>query len=85
MAGSREKRYALLPNSLPPRGLSREIAATYIGVSPGTFDRMVADGRMPKPKPIGGRRVWDRLKVDQFFEALPELDADEGPWSRVAL
>lgn len=62
----------VLPQSLPPRGLSRVEAAQYIGVSPSLFDQMVEDGRMPKPKPINARKVWDRLKLDQAFEALPD-------------
>lgn len=32
-----------------PRGLSRVETARYIGVSPGTFDKLVDDGSMPKP------------------------------------
>jgi predicted DNA-binding transcriptional regulator AlpA len=68
----------VLPTSLPPRGLSRVEAAQYIGVSPSLFDQMVEDGRMPKPKPINARKVWDRLKLDQAFEALPDVDGDGG-------
>ena len=30
----------------------------YVGVSPGKFDELVRDGRMPPPKRIG-RKVWD--------------------------
>lgn len=66
-----------LPHSLPPRGLSRPVAAAYVGVSPHKFDEMVRDRRMPKPKPIDGRRVWDRLKLDEAFAALPE-EGEEG-------
>jgi predicted DNA-binding transcriptional regulator AlpA len=61
----------LLP-SLAPRGLSRVQAAEYIGVGATKFDEMVADGRMPKPKRIDGRTVWDRVKVDERFAALEE-------------
>lgn len=85
MTSSREKLYAALPKSLPPRGLSREIAATYIGVSPSKFDQMVADGRMPKPILIDGRRVWDRIKIDRSFDALSEADADSTKWKNVAV
>lgn len=62
----------ILPPSLAPRGLSRVVAAAYIGVSPTKFDEMVADGRMPKPKRIDGRRVWDKRKVDEAFDELQE-------------
>jgi predicted DNA-binding transcriptional regulator AlpA len=63
---------------IEPRGLSRTMAATYLGISPSLFDRLVQDQRMPKPKRINGRRVWDRRQVDDAFEALSD---DEGnPW-----
>lgn len=68
-----------LPVSLPPRGLCRVQAAQYMGVSPGTFDNMVEDGRMPVPKRIGARKVWDRLALDIAFVALPD-EADANPW-----
>ena len=64
-------RRSVLPISLPPRGLSRGQAAEYIGVSATKFDQLVKDGRMPVPKCIDGRRVWDRIKVDVAFSALP--------------
>ncbi len=53
-----------------PRGLSRFEAAQYIGVSPGTFDKLVEEGAMPKPKHIRARRVWDREAVDMAFTAM---------------
>lgn len=55
-----------------PRGLSREAASLYIGVGLTKFDEMVEDGRMPKPKRIDGRKVWDRFLLDTAFEALPD-------------
>lgn len=60
------------PISYPPRGLSRDEAARYVGVSVTKFDEMVADGRMPKPKRIDGRVVWDRLQIEAAFSDLPE-------------
>ena len=56
----------------PPRGLGREEAARYIGIGIRLFDAMVSDGRMPKPKLINSRKVWDRARLDAAFEALPE-------------
>ena len=49
---------------IPPRGLCRVEAAAYVGVSPTLFDEMVGDGRMPRPKRINARSVWDRLLLD---------------------
>jgi hypothetical protein len=70
----------VLPQSLAPRGLSREQAAAYVGVSPSLFDMLVRDGRMPGPKRINSRVVWDRLQLDAAFAALPGDDDPANPW-----
>lgn len=75
----RARRADVLPASLPPRGLCRVEAAAYIGISPTFFDELVADGRMPKPKKLGSRSVWDRIALDQAFAALPD-EAEANPW-----
>jgi predicted DNA-binding transcriptional regulator AlpA len=67
-----------LPPSLAPRGLSRGQAAEYIGVGITLFDKMVEDGRMPKPKRIDGRVVWDKVKVDAAFAELDEPASASG-------
>lgn len=56
----------------PPRGLSRDEAARYVGVGPTLFDEMVADGRMPRPKRVNSRAIWDRVALDIAFTALPD-------------
>ena len=73
------EKHAELPPSLAPRGLSRVQAAAYVGISPTLFDELVADHRMPKPKRINARKVWDRAQLDEAFEALPS-EADPNPW-----
>jgi predicted DNA-binding transcriptional regulator AlpA len=60
------------PLAYPPRGMSRDEAARYIGVGVTKFDEMVADRRMPRPKRVDGRVIWDRLKIDAAFTDLPE-------------
>lgn len=75
----------VLPSSLPPRGLSRVQAAAYIGISPTLFDALVNDKRMPKPKRINGRVVWDRLELDEAFAALSDDCGHDDPWNKVAL
>ncbi len=62
-----------------PRGLSRVRSAEYVGVGTTLFDEMVGDGRMPAPKRINARKVWDRLELDAAFTALPS-DEDANPW-----
>lgn len=74
-----EVRPSPLPPSCPPRGLSRTEAAAYIGVSPSMFDIMVGDGRMPKPKKVNARTIWDRLALDAAFTDLPD-DGTRNPW-----
>lgn len=72
----REARCAM-NRSLPfdcPRGLNRLEAARYVGVSPTTFDKLVLDGKMPRPKEVGARRVYDRTALDSAFDALGEMD-----------
>ena len=78
-------RHDILPSSLPPRGLSRVQAAVYIGVSPSLFDEMVKDGRMPKPTRINARTVWDRIKLDEAFAALPDGNDRDDLWGNVAI
>lgn len=78
MAGIGAAQLAKLKNDLrkvifyPPRGMSREEAARYIGVGTTKFDQMVKDGRMPKPKRVDGRTLWDRFKLDEAFTRLPD-------------
>jgi len=69
-----------LPPSLVPRGLSRAQAAEYIGVGVTKFDEMVDDGRMPRPKRIDGRIVWDRIKLDEAFDALDDEGGPSNEW-----
>jgi predicted DNA-binding transcriptional regulator AlpA len=66
---------------LAPRGLSRVDAASYVGISPSLFDQMVKDGRMPPPKRINARTIWDRKQLDSAFDGLPEGD-DANPWDQ---
>lgn len=70
---------------LEPRGLSREQAALYVGVGATLFDLMVNDGRMPRPREINARRVWDRRELDLAFDNLPKSDeAEKNPFDGVA-
>ena len=56
---------------IPRRGLSREEAAMYVGISAGKFDELVRNRRMPAPKRIDHRKVWDVRDLDVAFDALP--------------
>jgi hypothetical protein len=68
--------------AVPRRGLSREEAALYLGISATKFDEMRKDGRVRPPKLIDSRKVWDIGGLDEAFDALPDdgLDQAEGEW-----
>ena len=76
----RTRRPAILPPTLPPRLIRRDAAAAYVGVSPNTFDKMIADGLMPKPRQLTERRLaWDVQQLDAAIDRLPvdgDADAD---------
>ena len=82
MKQSLEKRLS----PIDPRGLSREVAASYIGIGTTLFDSLVAEGRMPKPKLINSRKVWDRQELDIAFNKLPngeQPDDETNPFDGV--
>lgn len=76
---TRPQRRDALPASLPPRGLRREEAAAYVGLSPSKFDDWVKRRIMPSPKRQDSCVIWDRLALDAAFTALPDEDAGN-PW-----
>ncbi len=57
----------------PRRGLDREEAAIYVGITLATFDQMVNDGRLPKPSEFDGEFVWDLAQLDRAFDRLSGL------------
>jgi predicted DNA-binding transcriptional regulator AlpA len=57
----------------PRRGLDRDEAAVYVGVTFDTFDRMVAEGRLPKPVELCGEIVWDLVQLDRAMDRLTGL------------
>jgi predicted DNA-binding transcriptional regulator AlpA len=59
----------------PPRGLSRVEAARYVGVGATLFDELIAEGKMPKPKQLHNRFVWDRVELDLAFSSMPEKNS----------
>lgn len=64
----------------PRRGLSRDEAALFVGFSPAVFDRMVEDGRMPKPTTLDGEEVFDLIQIDRAFERLCGGQPERNPW-----
>jgi predicted DNA-binding transcriptional regulator AlpA len=87
MSALQAEKGCALPRSLPPVGLSRVQAAAFIGVSPAFFDALVLDGRMPRPKRINTRVIWDRRKLEEAFDCLPtdeeEVASKSNSWDDV--
>jgi hypothetical protein len=66
-----------LPKTLAPRLVGRDAAAAYVSVAPNTFDLMVRNGQMPKPRILTpGRKAWDVRLLDQAIDELP-LDGEQ--------
>jgi predicted DNA-binding transcriptional regulator AlpA len=86
MTNTHSGRVSLRTLSIHPRGLSRIAAANYVGISPSTFDQLVKDGRMPSPKRINARTIWDIWQLDEAFDALPSDGyEDRDPFESVSL
>jgi hypothetical protein len=71
-----------------PRSLRAEMSKPLVQPRglPTTFDGMVRDGRMPPPKRINARTVWDIRQLDEAFMALPSDGYDDSdPFGAVKL
>jgi excisionase family DNA binding protein len=82
-----------------PLGLSLEEAAAYIGLGPSLFERLVGEGKMPFPRQLAGRKVWDADEVAAAFRRVPRAapanlqpgamsmhdDEPESPWGGARL
>jgi len=80
--GNAKRAFSLHPN-LAPRGLRRQAAAEYIGVSPTKFDDLVKQKRMPAPREIDACRVWDQRELDVAFDNLAPFETvDVNPFDR---
>lgn len=69
---------------VPQRGLSRQEAARYVGISTTKFEELIGEGQMPRTFRIGSRTIWDLRKLDAAFDLLsgPEEEADSfADWS----
>src|ERR1700730_15984782 len=68
--------------SILPRGLRREQAAHYIGVSSSKFDLERKNGVIPPPKNFAGVALYCRHELDAMFDDLTPLIAanDNNEW-----
>lgn len=78
----RERLSKALFRPFVPLGLGEHDAAESIGISSSKFRQLVDDGRMPKPRKIDGRRVWDVDELRAAFKSLPRDggEAVEDSW-----
>jgi excisionase family DNA binding protein len=67
-----------------PLGLNLVEAATFVGVGKTIFREMVGDGRMPHPRVVGSRRIFDSEELRLAFKNLPidGEDMSENPWDK---
>jgi hypothetical protein len=70
-------RYDGLPPGLIPRGLTREGAAAYVGLSPVAFDKARLEQKYPGPTLPGGRYdlVLLQMAMDRLSGILTESEA----------
>jgi hypothetical protein len=59
------------PSIIPSRGLNIRQAASYWGVSPNTFKKLVGLGLAPAPLRLPGldRNIYDRVALDAAMSA----------------
>ncbi len=55
-------------------GLGEIEAAAAIGISVSKFRSLVAEKRMPSPRRLDGRNIWDVDELRGAFKALPHQD-----------
>lgn len=61
-----------LPPGVVPFAITREQAAALIGVSVTKFEELVGDGRMPQPREIDRRVLWDSEEVRAAWRLIPK-------------
>lgn len=71
------KRANIVPSLPIVFGLGEIEAAAAIGISASKFRGLVKDGRMPSPRRIDGRTIWDVDELRAAFKALPHDGENE--------
>lgn len=70
---------------IQPRGLRRETAALYVGVSASQFSKWVEAGVMPMARVVGGVALWDREALDVALDDLfnPPAPQEKTGWEGI--
>ena len=58
-------------------GLGEPEAAAATGISASKFRVLVTQKRMPSPRRLDGRNIWDVDELRAAFKALPHIDESE--------
>jgi predicted DNA-binding transcriptional regulator AlpA len=64
-------RFDHLPPGVIPLAVSRETAAQLLGISAGTFDKLVKTGKLPEPREVESRILWDSKEIEAAWRAMP--------------
>lgn len=80
-----ERRIQIAARVPPVLGLPAPEAAAAIGISATKFRQLVADDRMPRPRRLDGKLLWDVDELRDAFKALPHDGggAEEDTWADV--
>jgi len=66
-------------------GLGEQGAAAAIGISASKFRLLVNERRMPSPRRLDGRKIWDVDELRAAFKALLHEDDEEADsWGDLA-
>jgi hypothetical protein len=65
------KRSDIMPFLPVVFGLAEAEAAAAIGISAAKFRTLVKDKRMPSPRRLDSRNIWDVDELREAFKALP--------------
>ena len=65
------KRSDIMPFLPVVFGLAEAEAAAAIGISASKFRTLVKDKRMPSPRRLDSRNIWDVDELREAFKALP--------------
>jgi len=75
----------ILPRLPVVFGLPEPEAAASVGLSASKFRELVADGRMPQPRRIDGKLVYDVDELRSAFKNLPHnSDTEADSWADLA-
>lgn len=69
--------------SIPRFALRRSEAAASFGISEGTFDKWVKEGKMPRGRPIEGVVLWDTRELAAAWDNLANPSDGSNPFDRI--